>query len=157
MMNVSANRRDRRSLDSQTPGMSGSTILRSFNSNSLSRAVLQVLLMSSVVVCHAQVSSDVNTASEQRSASTVAKRAEARVGSTEISKQSVTEQIDVHVLIWQQVRRQQRDFVLRCKGHLSRTNRPAHRLVELTHEKRSLPGSPARQRHLPSLIDGDRQ
>lgn len=49
-------------------------------------------MMFSVAICHAQVSSEVNTASEQRSASTVAKRAEVRIGSTEVSKQSVTEQ-----------------------------------------------------------------
>jgi tetratricopeptide (TPR) repeat protein/S1-C subfamily serine protease len=92
-MNISANRHDRRSLDSPTPGMSGGANLHSCSLKSLSRAVLQLVLMSSVAICHAQVSSDVNTASEQRSASTVAKRAEARVGSTEISKPSVTEQM----------------------------------------------------------------
>jgi S1-C subfamily serine protease len=66
--------------------------LRSYCSKRLRPTLPGLLMMFSVAICHAQVSSEVNTASEQRSASTVAKRAEVRVGSTEVSKQSVTEQ-----------------------------------------------------------------
>ena len=73
--------------------MNISANLRSYRSTYLWRTLPGLLMMFSVVICHAQVSSERNTPSEQRSAPAVAKRAEARVGSGEVSKQSVTEQV----------------------------------------------------------------